>query len=409
MRIVIACQEFMTSGVGTTKPYDLARHLVGAGHHVTVLCGRTHLAQGMELPSGFVKRLNVDGIDVICLAIESHQGMGFVRRLVSFLAYTVLTAVGVCLLGRYDVLVASSPPLTVGLIGLAARYVRRIPFVFEIRDLWPECPYANGFLRSRTLFEVATVFEEWFYREAGAVCAISRRMIERLVERGFPARKIHFIPTGVAVARFDVGPDAEFRREHDLEGCQVAVYVGAHGRANGLDYLLGAAEPLKGDPAVRIVLIGDGSEKARLVAEARRRGLDGDPLVFCSPVPRRSVPGILKACDVMLMINAVRPGMQILMPNKFFDYLAAGRPMITNIRSELTDWILEADCGVVAECPEELAPALRRFADDPREAAEMGRRGRDLAGAHFDRAALNQQWETVLMRAIAGGVGGTDR
>jgi glycosyltransferase involved in cell wall biosynthesis len=222
-------------------------------------------------------------------------------------------------------------------------------------------------------------------------------MCDRLVARGVPAGKVHFIPTGVDVAAFDAEPDREFLRRHGLQGAWVAVYLGAHGRVNGLDYLLDAADELKGRPGIRIILIGDGSEKPRLEAEAGRRDL-GSVLRFLPPVPRSTVPGILKACDAMLMINRSGPGMQYVMPNKFFDYLASGRPLVTNVDAELTSLVCEAGCGLVAkpDDPADLARALERLRADPQAARAMGDRGRALAADRFDRRRLVEQIEAIL-------------
>jgi glycosyltransferase involved in cell wall biosynthesis len=402
MRIVLVYQHFMVSGVGSTKPYDLARYLVGAGHEVAVICGRGYLSQGMDVPRGMVTRMKVEGIDLVCLGVEYRQRMGFVRRIMAFLAFTFL-AMAVVLFGRrYDVLVASSTPLTVGLVGLVSR-LRGRPWVFEIRDLWPEFPIRAGYLRSRLLIAVSTFFEEWFYRSAARVSAISSRMRDRLIERGFPGDKIVFIPTGVALKDFEAAaPDRAWRTEHGLDGRMVAVYVGSHGRNNQLEYAVEAAECLRGVENLKIVLIGDGSEKPRLVADAQRRGLTN--IVFLPPVPRSRVPGILKACDVTLVIDEVCPGSEYAMPNKFFDCLAAGLPMITNTPAELWDHVKEYDCGILTDPlrPDELARALVALKADPARAKAMGERALKLAADRFDRAALHRRWESLLLEVAVG-------
>jgi glycosyltransferase involved in cell wall biosynthesis len=387
----------MVSGVGSTKPYDLARYLVGAGHEVTVICGRGYLAQGMDVPQGLVTRLKIDGIDLVCLGVDYRQGMGFVRRIAAFLAFTLLAMGAVLFTRRYDCLVASSTPLTVGLVGLVSHYLRRKPWVFEIRDIWPEYPVRAGYLKNRFLIAVSTFFEEWFYRNADAISAISSRMRDRLVERGFPGGKIHFITTGVRLEAFTgAEPDLAWRAEHCLGSDTVAVYLGSHGPSNGLGYCVDAAERLRGQAGLKLVLIGDGSERAGLIAETERRGLTN--ILFLPPVARARVPGILKACDVSLMIDQVVPGSEYGMGNKFFDYLAAGLPMITNTPAEMWDHVREYDCGILvdAERPEELAGALAALKADPARAKAMGRRALQLAADRFDRAALHGKWEELL-------------
>jgi glycosyltransferase involved in cell wall biosynthesis len=401
MRIILVYQHFMVSGVGSTKPHDLARYLARAGHRVTVICGRGYLSQGMDVPRGLVRRLRIHGFDVLCLGVDYQQRMGFVRRILSFLAFTFLAIAAVCLLPRYDVLVASSTPLTVGLVGLAGRYIRRVPFVFEARDLWPEVPYEAGYLKSKTIYRISTFFEEWFYREAAAVCTVGQGICRRLVQRGVPDGKVHFLPTGVSVEEFDIPGDVEFLRRNGLEGRFVCVYVGAHGRINGLDYLVEAARHLERDGDIVFLLIGAGSEKDRLIAEAKARGVPGSSLRFHPPVARSAIPGILKACDVMVLTFVTRPGTQYMLPNKFFDYLAAGKPMVVNLRAELTDHVLQVGCGLLADPadPADLVRAVREIRADPERAREMGRSAGESARREFDRGRLHQRWQQFLLQA----------
>lgn len=251
------------------------------------------------------------------------------------------------------------------------------------------------------MFVVARFFEQWFYRAAYSTTAISNRMIERLRERGVAPSRLYFIPTGASLEDFTVEADEDFLRSNGLMGKWIAVYAGTLGRMNGLDYLLHAAEKLKNDEDIRIVIIGEGSEKEHLVNEARRRGLENNPLVFLPAIPKTEVPGVLKACDATLLINANVQIMGILMPNKFFDYLAAGKPIITNVEAEVSQWIRRNNCGAVIKPdePEELAKTLRCLRDQPELSAKLGKNARRLAETDFDRAQLHRTWEKILMEA----------
>jgi len=402
MRIVLVYQHFMVHGVGSTKPYDLARDLIAAGHDVTVLCGRGYLSQGVDVPKGLIRRLSVDGVRVICLGVDYRQEMGFVRRVAAFVSFAVLAMIVACRLRRYDVLVASSTPLTVGLVGLAAHYLRRIPYVFELRDLWPEFPIRAGYLKNPLIIRISTFFERWFYRKAAAILTISDWMRDRLIKRGIDAGKIIFIPTGVDYPSYrDATPDKQWRADLGMSGTMLAIYVGAHGPSNGLDYLLDAAELLDAADGIRMVLIGDGADKPHLMAEARRRKLES--ITFLPPERRSEVPGILKASDVALLIDKVVPGSEYGLPNKFFDYLAAGLPTISNTPAELWIYLKKHDCGVLvdSEQPRELADALRAFRDSPERAKQMGHNARELCEAQFDRKGLNRQLDALLDRVAS--------
>ncbi len=400
MRIVMVYQHFMFSGVGSTKPYDLAKHLLAAGHDVTVICGRGYLSQGMSVPPGLVSPVDVSGVRVVCLGVDYRQGMSFHRRLWAFLSFTLLAMWLVCRLPAFDVLLASSTPLTVGMTGLVARHLRRRPWVFELRDLWPDFPVRAGFLKNRLLIAVATFFEKRFYRDATTITAISRRMCEYLVQRGISAKKLVFIPTGVDLSSAaQAQPDHTWWRSQGLGDCFRVVYMGSHGPANGLDFLLNAAGCLGPEDRIKMVLVGDGADKPRLQEEARRRHLT--EIVFLPPVPRTMVPGILGAADAALLIDLVVPGAETSLPNKFFDYLAAGLPTLTNNPAEQWDHLLSARCGLLVDDrrPGDLAAALRDLRDYPDKAREMGQRAKELAAAQFDRRTLNRQWEQVLASA----------
>ena len=423
MKIVLVYQHFMIHGVGSTKPYDLARHLVRQGHEVTVICGRGYLSQGMAVPPGLVCRMEIEGIKLRVLGVEYRQKMGFARRLWAFASFTLMAMLMVCFMRPFDVLVASSTPLTVGLVGLLTRHLRRRPWVFEIRDLWPEFPVRAGYLKNPLLIRLSYFFEGWFYRNASAVAAISQRMRRRLIERGFDGDKIHFIPTGVDMTAFDNVPSAQEwwarqglarddaahapsdgagatlkRSEAELGGAIPlrALYLGAHGPTNGLQYALEAAALLRPADRIKLVLVGDGVDKPRLVAQAKERKLT--EIVFAPPVKRDLVPALLASCDVALLIDRVEPGSEYAMPNKLFDYIAAGKPTVTNTPAELWDHLRDAEAGLLVDNnnPQEFVDALRRLRDDRAMAARMGANALALARTTFDRAQLNAQWERLL-------------
>ena len=225
----------------------------------------------MEVPPGLVQRLQIGPVSAICIGVDYRQKMGFARRLWAFISFALLATWQVCRL-RFDVLLASSTPLTVGLTGLAARHVRKRPWVFELRDLWPDFPVRAGYLKNRLLIAVATFFEKWFYRNATTITAVSRRMCDYLIERGIPAKKLVFIPTGVDLSASQAAqPNHDWWRREGLDGVLRAVYLGAHGPINGLDFLLHAACYLKPEDKIKIVLIGDGVDKPQLVQHAAER------------------------------------------------------------------------------------------------------------------------------------------
>lgn len=397
MHVVMVYQHFMVSGVGSTKPYDLARYLQAAGHRVTVICGRGYLSQGMKVPRGPLRRLDIDGLKVLCIGVDYRQKMGFLRRVNSFLTFTFMAMLTVLFMPRFDVLLASSTPLTVGLTGLVAKHLRRRPWVFELRDLWPDFPVRAGYLKNRALIAISRFFERWFYRSATTVTAISQRMCDYLLELGLPQRKVVFIPTGVDLSTaLAASPNADWWQERGLENMLRAVYLGAHGPANGLQYLLEAASHLRPEDRIKIVLIGEGVQKPMLMEQARKRNLT--ELIFLPTISRDLVPGILQGANIALMIDQVTPGAETSMPNKLFDYLAAAMPVVTNNPAELWEHLDRAKCGLLVDNdrPEHLVEVLRRLRDDADLVATMGSNACKLAREQFDRQELNCRWEQLL-------------
>jgi glycosyltransferase involved in cell wall biosynthesis len=403
MNIVYIHQHFSTPrGRTGTRSYDFARHLVARGHRVTVVTGVYGASDLADLVlDRRITRRHVDGIDLRIINVRHDNKQAFWRRLAAFLGFMFLSTLEVLRVRDADVVFATSTPLTTGVPGTLAHWLRGVPFVFEVRDIWPETAVAVGALTSPVLIRLAGWAERTFYRAAAGIIVISERMADRLRKRlGAQAGKVCVIPLGTDVALFAAAaPDVAWRREHGLEGKVVAVYAGAHGRVNALAWVLKAAARLKGDPALRFVLIGDGALKASLVADARAQGLAN--VLFLPPMAKEKLAGVLRTCDLGLMTLENLLIFDTACPNKFMDYLAAGLPVIVNFDGE-AGWIARREgCGVVVppEDPDAMAAAIRDLASDPARRREMSARGQALAAARFDRSRLAGELEAVLLSA----------
>lgn len=407
MNIVYVHQHFSTTkGATGTRSYDFARFLVERGHRVTVVTGVYGPGDFRDARvRGLVERRQVDGIDLRVVNVRYDNTQAFWRRMIAFLLFMAIATVEVFRIRDADVVFATSTPLTVGLAGIAARYLRRVPFVFEVRDIWPDTAVEIGALTNPLVIRAAAAFEQACYRAASRVVAISERMGERLRRRmGTGAAKVVVIPLGTNVGLFAGAEPADaWRRAHGLEGKFVAVFAGAHGRLNALRRVLEAAGRLKDDPRIRFVLIGEGALKPELQDYARRGGLEN--VRFLEPIPKARLAGVLKACDLGLMTLENLPVFDTACPNKFMDYLAAGLPVLVNFDGE-AGWIAEREgCGVVVppEDPTAMADAIRRLASDPAACREMGRRARTLAAGRFDRRRLIADLEAVFRGAVGLG------
>jgi glycosyltransferase involved in cell wall biosynthesis len=369
----------------------MARRLIARGHEVTMVCGR-YQGAGTGLTAPFVRgrrRGPVDGIDVIEFDLAYSNSDRFVRRATTFLKFA-LKSIGLALTEQYDIVFATTTPLTAGLPGIFARWLRGKPFVFEVRDLWPELPKAMGVIRNPLVLGAMSLLEWISYRSANRLIGLAPGIVEGIARRGIPRNRIASVPNGCDLDIF-AAPVAPWRPEEIDVKALLAVFTGTHGIANGLDAVLDAAAELKrrGRKDIRILLIGQGKLKPLLQARAEREGLDN--MMFHPPVDKARLAGLMAGTDLGLQILANVPAFYYgTSPNKFFDYIASGLPVLNNYPGWLAEMIAKTECGfaVPPDNAKAFADALEQAADDRDALKEKGRRALALAKSTFDRAAL---------------------
>lgn len=402
MRLLYIHQHFSTpDGTVGNRSWAFARAAIARGHQVQVLCGGyVGGSTGLSGPfAGGLRRGTVDGIDVVEIAAPAGNAQSLSRRAGHFAKFA-LAAVPRALRAPADLVYATSTPLTVAVPALAARLARGRPYVFEVRDLWPELPVAMGVLRNPLAIGALSALEWAAYRGARAVVALSDGMADGVARRGIPRARIAVIPNGCDVDLFAPGTAPE-PTPWLAPGEVAAIYAGAHGRANGLDHLLDVAACLRGQK-VRLVLCGEGSEKPRLVARAAAEGLAN--ITFLDPLPRRRMPGLLASCGIGLQsladVPAFREGTS---PNKLMDYLAAGLPVAITHAGWAARLLEESGAGIAPpRDPKTFAAALAALAADAPRRAAMASAARLLAETRFDRARLAERFVAVIEAAHAG-------
>lgn len=407
MKVLYFHQHFATpAGAGGTRSYEQARRLIARGHSVTMVCGSYGGATtGLTMPfAGRRRRGPVDGIDVIEYDLSYSNVDGFLKRSWTFVKYA-LRSTWAALREPCDLVFATTTPLTAGIPGIAAAVLRRKRFVFEVRDLWPELPREMGVITNPVVLGAMSALEWASYHSATMCVGLAPGIVEGIARRGIAKDRIRLVPNAADLDLFGAEAAAPWRPPGVEPHHLMAVFTGTHGIANGLDAVLDAAAELKrrGRCDIKLVMIGNGKLKSGLVERAAREGLDN--CVFCDPVPKRQLSGLMKSADVGLMVLANVPAFYYgTSPNKFFDYIAAGIPVLNNYPGWLAGMLREHECGIATPPGDAgaFADALQTMADNRPALVAMGRNGRRLAEADFDRAKLADRFVDTLEEAARG-------
>jgi glycosyltransferase involved in cell wall biosynthesis len=412
MHVLYYHQHFSTpEGALGTRSYAMARHLIERGHQVTMVCGR-YSGGNTGLKATFQNSMRhgiVDGINVIEFDLPYSNNDSFFKRTITFIKFS-LRSIKIALQTDYDLLFATSTPLTVGIPGIFAKLLRRKPFVFEVRDLWPELPREMGVITNPVILKMMSILEWSTYHAADACIGLSPGIVAGIKKRGIDDSLITMIPNGCDLDLFARQDIEAWRPDGVLESDLLAVFTGTHGIANGIDAALDAAQVLKerGRDDIKLCFIGQGKLKAELLERAKRDKLSN--CIFLDLMPKRELAHYLKGADVgMQLLANVAAFYYGTSPNKFFDYIASGLPVLNNYPGWLADLIEEFGCGkaVPPENPIAFANALEQMADQRDDLMMMGNRAIKLAEDQFDREKLADNFVRFLEKQINFSSGGS--
>jgi glycosyltransferase involved in cell wall biosynthesis len=413
LRILVIHQYYLMPGQpGGSRFNEFARLWAEAGHVVSVIAGALNYATN-DVPKAYrghwVVREQDGPVEVFRCHVPQTYGKSFNGRMWAFFGFTLSASTVALKAGRPDVVIATSPPLVVLMPGwLAAHaHLRGVPWIFEVRDLWPESAVTTGVLRKGApLTKLLYGLERWACWSADRINVLTPAFRMDIIERRLADdSKIVFVPNGADVSMFKPGPrDNTVRRELGWGDRFVVMYAGAHGRANALGQLIGAAERLRDRQDILIACVGDGPERAGLMAEVARRRLEN--IRFHGPVPKNKMPDVVNACDVGAAVLQRNPTFRTVYPNKVFDYMACERPILLVVDGVARELVCDqARAGVFAE-PEDqeaIAAAILRLADNPTGRAEMGRRGREWVLANATREVLARRYLDVMIELVQRG------
>lgn len=404
MNILYFHQHFSTpQGSTGIRSYEMAQSLVAKGHKVTMVCGSYAGGEtGLENDFKNGKRTGtVQGIDVIEFELKYSNHDGFLKRTWIFILFA-LRSIKVALLHDADLIFATSTPLTAGIPGIVARWLRGKPFVFEVRDLWPELPREMKVITNPIVLGMMSILEWTSYKSAHRLIGLSPGIVEGIKRHNIDDTKVTLIPNGCDLEIFGDVLKPWRPREVSSEDF-MAVYTGTHGIANGLDAVIDAASVIQnqGNKNIKFVLIGQGKLKPMLQERVKDQELHN--VIFLDPVAKTELAGLMASADIGLQILANIPSFYYgTSPNKFFDYLSAGLPIITNYPGWVADLIVEHECGYAVEPDnaEAFAQALYVAVQEKKKLDDMGRQAAYLAKSKFSRKKLANEFTTWVEGAV---------
>ena len=394
------------TNAAATRVSERAAYWIAAGHRVTVLTSAPNFPGGKLFP-GWRNRWRQseirDGVRVVRVKTYIAANEGVVRRILDFQSFMVSAVLAGLVEERPDLVVATSPQFFAAVGGWALAALRRVPFVFELGDLWPRSITAVGAMRDSAALRALERLELFLYRRAAAVVALTHAFKADLIQRGIPAAKIAVVINGVDLPRYAPRPrDTGLAAEWGLGDDFVVGYVGTHGMAHGLINVLEAADRLRDRPDLRFLLVGAGAERRMLVETAAARGLDR--VVFGPPQPKEQMPAVWSLCDVALVHLKDSPAFAEVIPSKMFEAMAMGLPLLLVAPEGEASRLLAAEGvgrWVPAGDPDALAAAVRALADDQTTRQTLAAASLAAAPRHTRerQAAL---FLAVLERVVAG-------
>lgn len=400
MRILLINQAFVSpEEPGHTRHFEMAKFLQSHGHELVIVASDLNYQTGQRTVArrGLFAEQNFDGVRVLRSYIYPALHRSYFWRVISFFSFMFSSVWTALQVRQVDLVMGTTPPIFQAVSAWFVALLRRKPFLLEVRDLWPEFGVSMGVLKNPLVIALARWLERFLYARATHILVNSPAYREYMLAKGVPPDKVTYIPYGTDVDMFNPQVDgASIRADLGLQDTFVVLYAGALGQANDIDTLLRAANRLKVEEKIRFVLFGDGKERPRLEAEARRMGLSN--VIFAGTRPKKDMPRVVAAADVCLAILQDIPMFRTTYPNKVFDYMAAGRATVLVIDGVSRRLIEESGGGVFVQPGNDamLAEKLLELAQDPQRIQQMGQSAREYLVRRLDRRdKLNETLELL--------------
>lgn len=405
MRILFLSHYFPPEvNAPASRTYEHCKQWVRDGHDVTVVTCAPNHPRG-QVYAGYSNKLfqrdEKDGIKVIRLWTYVTPNEGFVKRTLNYVSYMVAAMVATPLLPKADVVVSTSPQFFNGLAGYFVSRVKRIPWVLEIRDLWPESILVVGAIKNKPIIKMLEFLEMFAYRKADRIVPVTDAFKRYMVGKGIDPGKIEVIKNGVDLAFYQaVSGDNPLSRELGVEGKFVASYFGTHGMAHHLETVLEAAQGLKAQSNIVFLMVGDGADKARLLEMRDKMGLDN--VLMIGQLPKEKMPMLWGLSNVSLVLLKKSDLFKTVIPSKIFESMAMQRPIVLGVEGESKGIVETAGAGrcIEPENGKQLAEQVMALYANATLCAELGANGRMHVTEYFDRTVLARRFETLMQSLL---------
>ncbi len=391
MNILYIHQYFKTPNEpGATRSYWIARELIKNGHEVTMITASSTI-------NGSREEKTIDGMKVVYLKEKYSQDMSIATRLKAFMGFVWKSIKEVQKHKKIDIVIATSTPLTVGITALYMKWFKNTPYIFEVRDLWPEVPIQMGAFKSPFIVIPTRWFEKTIYKNATHVIALSPGMQEGVVKY-IPIEKTSMIPNMSKKDEFwPREKNIEMMKELGLkENSFKVIHFGSLGLANGAHTIIDSAKLMKDKEDVEFLFVGGGSTEQELINEVKKHQLNN--VKFLGKFPMKEISEIVNFCDVSMVSFKDLPILYTNSPNKLFDSLSAGKPIIVNSAGWTKEMVEEYNCGyyINPKKPIELVNKILFLKEHPEVVIEMGRNSRKLAETEYDKSILTERFVDIV-------------
>ncbi len=402
MKVLVIHQYYLGRNEGGGSRFnEMCKYWSESGIDVTVIAGTVHYATGIK-DKKYKGKWNIkekDGkVNVIRCFVANSYNKNFLGRLFAYFSFMLSSIwAGLFHIGKIDVIIATSPPLTVGFTAIVLSIVKKTPFISEVRDIWPDSAIQSGVLKNKLLIKLSYWLESISYKRAKKIVVLTPAFRDYLIKKGINSNKVSFIPNAADLDIFKPANKYNWvRKKYGLEDKFVILYTGAHGRANGLLQLIETANLLKGYKDIVFMLIGDGMEKPMLKEAAKKLSLQN--VIFVDTQPKHKIVDFINASDVGIAVLRKLEIFKTVYPNKIFDYMACAKPIIIGIDGAARKLVEKAGAGIFAEPEnsESIKNAILFFYNNRKMCKIYGDKGYRFVQNQMNRQIMAKKYMEVM-------------